>query len=167
MKEQRLFLVLKELLKNSRLSDREMARRLGSSQPTITRTRNQLEKEAYIKSYTIVPDFAKLGYQILAFTFIKMKSYPSVEEVEKAAKLATEWVGKRHNVIFTADGEGLGGKDLIMISFHRDYPRYADFMRNYALEWGHVVSDFESFIVSIGSGYKMKPLDLKYLANDE
>lgn len=98
IKEQRLFTVLK----NSRLSDTEMAERLRSSQPTITRTRNQLEKEGNIKSYTIVPDFVKLGYQILAFTFIKMKSYPSVEETGKTARLATEWVGKHHNIIFTA-----------------------------------------------------------------
>ncbi len=166
MKRERLLEVLKEMLKNSRFSDREMARRIGVSQPTITRARNELEKQEYVKSYTVIPDFSKMGYQILAFTFIKMRSYPSVEEAQKIVKVASEWVGKHHNVIFTADGEGLGGKDIIMISLHKDYPRYSDFIRSYALEWGQVVSDFESFLVSLGAGYKFKPLDLKYLAFD-
>jgi len=41
--------VLSELMKNSKLSDRELARKLGSSQPTVTRTRRRLEEKGYIK----------------------------------------------------------------------------------------------------------------------
>jgi len=167
MKKQRLLRLLREMLKNSKSSDREIAKRLGVSQATITRTRAQLQKEGYIKTYTVIPDFTKLGYEILAFTFSKLKSYPTTEEIQKIVQRATEWVAKRPNVIFSADGEGLGGKDVIMISFHKNYSRYADFMRTYALEWGQIISGFESFIVSLGSGYKMKPFDLKYLADDE
>lgn len=167
MKEKRLSGVLREMLKNSRLSDREMARRLGTSQPTITRMRKRLEKRGYTRSYMIIPDFAKMGYQILAFTFMKMKSCPTVEKAEAIVQRAAEWVGKHHNVIFAADSEGLWGKDIFIMSFHRNYPKYADFMRTFALEWGQIVSGFESFMVSIGAGYKMKPLDLRYLAYDE
>lgn len=167
MGKNNLFVVLRELLKNSKKSDREMSRLLGVSQATISRTRARLEKEGYIRTYTVIPNFEKLGYEILAFTFTKMKSYPKPEEAQKIVQSAAEWVGKHHNVIFAADGEGLGAKDVVMISFHKNYGRYADFMRKYALEWGHIISDFESFIVSLGTGYKMKLLDLKYLADDE
>ncbi|MCK4478588.1 Lrp/AsnC family transcriptional regulator [Candidatus Bathyarchaeota archaeon] len=164
MKEQKLLRLLKEMPRNSKRSDREIARILGVSQPTITRTRAQLEK-GYIKTYTVIPDFEKLGYQILAFTFIKIKSYPSADEAEKIVQHAAEWTNEHQNIIFAADGEGCG-KDIIMVSFHKNYSRYSDFMRTFALNWGNIVSDFESFLVSIKSGYKMKPFDLKYLADD-
>ena len=72
---------------------------------------------------------------------------------------------KRPNVIFAADGEGLG-KGVVMISFHKDYARYSDFMRNYAMDFREVVDSFNSFLVSLGSGFKFKPLDLKYLVDD-
>ena len=162
-----MFELLRQMLKNSKKSDREIAKHLGLSQATISRLRTRLEKEGYIKTYTIVPDFVKLGYEILAFTFIKMKSYPTPEEAQRMAQHGKEWVGKHSNVIFASDGEGLGGKDVIMISFHKNYSRYANFMRSYAMDWGHIIAEFESFIVSLGSGFKMKHLDLKYLADDK
>ena len=164
MKEQKLIGLLKEMLKNSKRSDRSIASVLGVSQPTITRTRARLEKD-YIKTYTVVPDFARLGYQILAFTFYKMKSYPSGEEAEKIVQQASDWSNKYPNIIFAADGEGIG-KDIIMISFHKNYSLYADFMRTFAMDWGQIISEFDSFLVSINSGFKIKPFDLKYLADD-
>jgi len=164
MKQQKLLRLLKELLKNSKRSDREIARILRVSQPTVTRTRAQLQKE-YIKTYTVVPEFAKLGYQILAFTFIKMKSYPSAEEAEKIVKRAEKWTSKHPNIVFAAEGEGFGS-DIVMISFHKDYVLYSDFMRTFAMDWGQIIGKFDSFLVSVGSGFKIKPLDLKYLADD-
>jgi DNA-binding Lrp family transcriptional regulator len=164
MNEEKLLRLLKEMLRNSKRSDREIARSLRVSQPTVTRTRARLEKE-YIETYTVIPDFAKLGYQILALTFMKMKSYPSAEEAERIMQRAKEWANKHPNVIFAADGEGFG-KDIVMVSFHKDYPLYSDFMRTLAMDWGDTISEFGSFLVSIDSGFKMKPFDLKYLADD-
>ena len=74
MKEKDMVKLLFEMLKNSRRSDRELAKVLGVSQPTVTRTRQRLEKE-YIRSYTLFPLFDKIGYGIIAFTFFKSKSY--------------------------------------------------------------------------------------------
>ena len=166
MKNRKLVRLLREMLRDSKRSDREMSKTLGVSQPTVSRARTQLEKRGYIKSYTVIPDFEKLGYQILAFTFSKMKTYPSSEKIEKITNLAMEWAMNHPNVIFAADGEGLG-RDVVMMSFHKDYAQYSDFMRSYAMDWGEVVDSFDSFLVSIGSGYKLKPLDLKYLADDQ
>lgn len=156
--------ILALLMKNSKTSDRQIARKIGVSQPTVTRRRARLETEL-IKTYTLVPDFLKLGYQILAFTFVKLKSYPSAKHAEAIVQRAKEWADKHPNIIFAADGEGLG-KDLIMVSFHKNYSLYSDFMRTYALDWGEIISDVGSFLISLGSGFKMKPLDLKYLADD-
>lgn len=166
MRAQRLLELIKILLKNSKRSDREIAREFGTSQPTITRMRSKLEAEGYIKTYTLIPDFWKLGYRMLAFTFVKMKYYPSQEEALQVLKDATEWVRKRPNVIFAADGQGLGGKDVVIVSFHKNYSQYTDFMRSFALDWGRIVGTFDSFTVDVASKFKMKPLDLKYLADD-
>jgi DNA-binding Lrp family transcriptional regulator len=167
VKEQKLLFLLRSMLKNSRLSDRDMAKLLHISQPTVTRLRRSLETSGYVKSYTVVPDFAKMGYRVLAFTFSKLKSYPQPKDAQELFKRATEWAGKHPNVIYAADGQGLGGKDIVMISFHKDYDDYTKFIHSYAFEWGQIISIFETFITSTTSEFTMKPFDLKYLAYDE
>ena len=164
MKQQKLLRLVSEMLKNSKKSDRELAGILGVSQPTVSRTRARIEKE-YIKTYTIIPDFQKLGYQIMAFTLAKMKAYPEKTSVEINMQRCKDWVAKRPNVIFAADGQGFG-KDLVIVSFHKDYSGYAEFMRAFAMDLGTILDNFESFLVSIGVGYKLRDFDLKYLADD-
>jgi len=51
MKQENLVKLLFELIKNSKRSDRDLAKILGISQPTVTRLRKVLEKEA-ITQYT-------------------------------------------------------------------------------------------------------------------
>jgi len=51
-KEMRL---LVELIKNSCRSDRNLAKVLGTSQPTVTRMRNKLVKEGIIQEFTVIP----------------------------------------------------------------------------------------------------------------
>jgi len=162
MKEEKLVRVLKELMQNSKRSDREIAKAIGASQPTVTRTRRLLEK--YIRSYTIIPEFGKIGYEIVAFTFSKARTYDK-KSVESNLPLITEWYKKKPNIIFASDGEGLG-KDGIMVSLHKNYSKYADFIRDYIVTFADFIGDVQSFIVSLKSGLIMKYLDLKYLADD-
>ena len=164
MKPQKLLRLVSEMLKNSKKSDRELAGILGVSQPTVSRTRARIEKE-YIKTYTIIPDFQKLGYQIMAFTISKLKQSSENIPAEKMMQRAKEWITKRPNIIFAADGEGFG-KDFIIVSFHKNYSAYAKFARSFAMDWGASLDNFESFLVSIGSGYSLRDFDLKYLAED-
>jgi DNA-binding Lrp family transcriptional regulator len=59
-------------MKDSRRSDRELAKAIGSSQPTVSRMIKKLESEGTIKEYTMIPDFHKLGFEILAITFFNV-----------------------------------------------------------------------------------------------
>ncbi len=61
--------LISELMKNSRRSDRQIAKELGVSQPTVSRTIARLEKEGVLREYTAIPDFRRLGYNLVAITF--------------------------------------------------------------------------------------------------
>lgn len=162
MKEEKILKLLKELIRNSRRSDRELARTLKVSQPTVTRNRKLAE--GFIRSYTIVPEFRKIGYEILAITFAKAKTYDR-KEIQSKLESAKKWVMQRPNVFLASDGEGLG-KDTVMLSLHKDYSKYADFIREYTINFADFTSDVQSFIVSLETGMIIKPFDLKYLAED-
>ncbi len=163
LRKNKEMLVLRELLRNSKRSDRELGKILKTSQPTVTRTRKILEKKI-IQTYTVIPDFTKIGYEMIAFTFAKAKTYRR-EDTEKMLQRAKEWTTKRANVIMSSDGEGLG-KDTVMVSLHRNYSEYANFMRSFAVDWADYVSDFQSFIVSLRDTLTIKPFGLKYLGDD-
>ena len=89
MKDVELKLV-SEMMKNSRRSDRELARAIGVSQPTITRLRTKLQKEGYFIEYTLIPNFTKLGYHLFALTFASIRKELSSEEAGKARKNGLE-----------------------------------------------------------------------------
>ena len=164
MKPQKLLRLVSEMLKNSKKSDRELANILGVSQPTVSRTRARIEKE-YIKTYTIIPDFQKLGYHIMVFSFAKLKPQSENLQTNTIMQQFKEWIAKRPNIIFAADGEGFG-KDFIIVSFHKNYSLYAKFVRVFTVDWGCLLENVESFLVSIGSEYTLRDFDLKYLAED-
>ena len=140
--------LLRELLKNSKRSDRELAELLEVSQPTITRTRHKLEKNDMIQDYTITPDFRKMGFELLAITFVKMKLVTRLPEMTKKAKAYTE---KYPNAIFVGRGEGLGMNSVI-ISFHHNFTDYTRKWNQMRRDWKDYISDIESFIVSLETG---------------
>ena len=162
MKEEKLLKLLKALLQNSKRSDRELAKAIQASQPTVTRNRRILGK--YIRSYTIVPEFSKIGYEIVAITLAKARTYTR-KDMEVKVDLAKRWATKHPNVIFSSDGEGLG-KDAVIISLHKNYSKYADFMREFSIDFADFLGDIQSFIVSLKTGILFKPFDLTYLADD-
>jgi DNA-binding Lrp family transcriptional regulator len=151
-KEMRL---LVELIKNSSRSDRKLAKVLGTSQPTVTRMRNKLVKEGFIQEFTVIPDFVKMGFEIVAVTLAKTRFDPKLRERLKKSVMA------KPNVIFCAGCEGLG-KNRICISFHKNYADYYDFITKYMTEWRDVIESYETILISM-PGRIVKPLSLKYL----
>lgn len=128
------------LIKWARRSDRELARALGTSQPTITRKRTKLEKEGFIKEYTVIPNLRKMGYEIIAFTFLAFRE-AKPELIEKAR----EWTRRQPCVIFASDGEGLG-MNSVMISLHRDYASFSRLISNLRQDWQPNIKDVQNFI---------------------
>ena len=157
--KKRMMSLLFELLKDSKRSDRELAKVLGVSQPTVSRMRNRLVKEGIIKEFTVIPDFVKMGYEIMAITFTKTKM--KAELLEKAEKSMMA----KPNVIFTARAEGMG-KNGVMISLHKDYADFSSFLAQHLVEWGNDIEASDTILISL-KGRIVKPFSLKYLAELE
>jgi len=150
--------LLIELLRNSKESDRKLAKKLGVSQPTITRTRNKIESEGFIRSYTIIPDWRKLGFEIFALTFTKMD--PKVVSEELIGNVR-KYAAKFPNAIFAASGEGLGMTGVI-ISLHKDYRDYARKLSLFRNDWGQYMEEIQSFIMVFDEGI-IKEFSFKYI----
>jgi len=143
--------VLIHLLKNSKLSDREVAKKLKTSQSTVTRTRHKLEKR-FINSYTIVPNLSNLGVKLIAFTFASCP-VPTPDLMGKIRK----FVDEEPNVVFAGHGEGIG-KTGFIVSFHNDFSDYTEFVRRTRLKCAGFGETVESFIVSTDK--LLKTLDM-------
>jgi len=147
-----------ELMKNSRRSDRELAKAIGVSQPTVSRVRVKLERERIIE-YNASPNLAKLGFEILAVVLGRRNYQKNPEiDIQKAKNYARD----RPNILFGASGNGLG-YDRISVSVHRSFSDYSGFMQELQTEWAGIM-DVDSFLINLKGGDVVQPLSFKVLA---
>ena len=155
--------ILFELMKNCKASDRKIAKKVGVSQPTITRRRARLEREV-IDSYTAIPKWDKLGYEILAITLVKSPlKFASNEKRKNARDKAMGWLAKQPNVIMGSGCRGMGMTG-IMISLHKTYSDLDEFLTNHRHHLGNLLEDLQTVIINLSGKAYYRPLNLKYLA---
>ena len=159
------FKILAGLMKNSKISDRKLASRIGVSQPTVTRRRAFLEKELSL-DYTVIPDFSKLGIEIMAlhFTHWIPEKYESISKMKEFQREVAEFISETPNMILTSSGQGFG-MSRCGITLHKDYSDLVDYKRRVEERWGKYLSKFETFIISLKNDRVLRPLTLKYLAD--
>jgi len=156
--------LLFELMKDSHRSDRQLAKALGVSQPTVTRRRSMLEKN-YIDGYTIIPKFGQIGFEIAAFTFLKSNlKQKTGKEKDEALKKMKDWYMNQPNVVLVQDGRGMGW-DAICISLHKSFSDFATFIRAQDSELSEWIIENQTFHADLKPGIAIKPFHLKYLAN--
>ena len=148
--------LLYEMMKNSKRSDREIAKIIGVSQPTITRMRQRLEKRGYIRDYTIIPDLEKLGYEIAAFTFM------AIANSNAKSENMNKWIESNPKIVFSASGDGVNGKNSIMVSIHKDFTDYSKFMSELRSKWSENIRNIDGFLVPL-RGDIPKHFSFKYL----
>ncbi|MCW4052666.1 MAG: Lrp/AsnC family transcriptional regulator [Candidatus Bathyarchaeota archaeon] len=157
------FKILHELMRNSKRSDRDLARQIGVSQPTVTRRRARLEEEA-IDDYTLVPKWRSLGYSILAITLVKTDLRTRTKERNISEReRALDWLMKRPQIIMGSGCTG-NGSDSFMISVHKSYGEYDDMLRELESDLGDTINNVQSILVNLEGDEVLKPLALKYLA---
>jgi len=151
--------IFAELVKNPRLSDRQLAKILNASQPTITRRRTKLEKMGLL-DYTAILDIRKLGFEILAITFGKSKSEKTND---KEAEPSEGFLSRHPEMILVSNGTGLS-YDRVILSVHRNYSEYSKFITELTQEWGIYLGHPESFIISLQSDKILRDFTMKQLA---
>ena len=132
--------VFVEIMKNSRKSDRDIAKKLEISQPTVTRIRRKLEKDA-IKDYTAIPVFPEIGIDLISFNFGRC------DNPKKDVELCLKQMAKANpKTLFISAGEGMR-KNCLVVALHNDYRDYVDFITSMRLKCSGMRTDFDSFIV--------------------
>jgi DNA-binding Lrp family transcriptional regulator len=142
----------------------EIAKVLSVSQPTVSRAIKKLEKEGYLGRYTLIPDFGKLGYKILAITFVKVSGTITPEERERARELAKEVLKKGpFEIVMGERGMGLG-YDGVFMSYHKNYGEYTKLL-NWFKQFEFLELDkIESFLIDLQDNIHYRPLDFSPLA---
>jgi DNA-binding Lrp family transcriptional regulator len=156
MMKKRMLKLLFELMKNAKRSDREIAKIIGVSQPTITRMRQRLEKTGYIRDYTVIPNLEKLGYEIAAFTFM------TIANSNAKSENTNKWIESNPKIVFSASGDGVNGKNSIMVSIHKDFTDYSKFMSELRSKWSENIRNIDGFLVPL-RGDIPKHFSFKYL----
>jgi DNA-binding Lrp family transcriptional regulator len=163
MKDSELKVII-ELLKNSHRSDRELARAIGVSQPTLSRIREKLEKQGMIKEYTIIPNYSQLGFKLLSMTFTKMKGPLSKEILDDMKKRARNTMSEHPSALILGN-TGMGcNADYVAIAFHKDYSEYTEFMRDIKQFPNVNINETKSFIIDLNEKDQMQPLSFAHLA---
>ncbi len=156
--------ILSELLKNSRRSDRTLAKVLKTSQPTFTRRRTKLEKD-FLSGYTAIPKWKRFGFEIIAFTLVRSNvKYVNAEKRQLALSELRKWFAKQPDVIFCAEAAG-AGRDGIFVSIHKSYSDFVEFMERHNSELSALLVESQTVIVSTNPAAIIKPFHFKYLAN--
>jgi DNA-binding Lrp family transcriptional regulator len=160
VKKDKLMSLLLEYLKDYNRSDRQIAKMLGVSQPTVSRMRSRLLEKGLVRHFSAIPDFAKMGYEIMAFSFVKF-NMDQVMEIEEKAK---EWAQSHPEIIFSSRAEGMG-MDAVTVSLHKNYAEYMSFLMENK-KWRKFMAEAQYILVDLG-GDVVKPLSFKYLAEKQ
>ncbi len=158
--------LISELLRDSNRSDRQIAKALRVSQPTVTRRRSLLEKDC-IEGYTAVPKFGKIGFELAAFTFMKCKSECKAKETKDTMlKTFREWFMKQPNAVLVQEVQGMGW-DQVCVSVHTSYHDCAKFTRTLEGDLAGLLVGSESFLMDLSQEAEIKPFHLRYLAEQK
>jgi len=111
-----------------------------------------------IEDYTIIPNFKKTGFEILAINFAKIRPEVLSPEVNEKAR---EFIAKFPTTIFASTGEGMG-MNAVDIAFYKNYTEYHNRVNLMRTEWKDIIEDIQSFIVVIGEG-EFKRFSLSHL----
>lgn len=147
--------VLVELLKDGRKPDKHIAKDIGTTQSTVTRIRQKLEREGYIDDYRARGNLKKAGLSIVVTTLFEWTEY-SKNGVFEAAK---RYISSSHPVVVFGRGEGMGGKTIIVMTAHRNFEDYETFMTGFREKWDKYVTNLDYFICSVDSIYKFHTRD--------
>lgn len=157
--------LIAELIRNSRRSDRQLAKAIGVSQPTVSRMIKKLEENGVVNEYTMIPNLNKLGYNLCAIIFLKLGELPdgNVNKVREAVK---ESLGKSNYMILMLE-RGIGyGHDAVMVCLYKDYSSYVEH-KNVIRKFPYITpSKVDSFLIDLNDEVHYRYLTFSSLTRD-
>lgn len=141
--------VLMELCKDAKLSDQEIARKIGTSRPTVIKIRKKLEKK-YIRRYAALIDFSDIGLEVIATTFFRWDDFSKKSDMKRVF----EYIRKLPYVIRFCNGVGLGSMTMIIVSVHKDFREYELFYELIQEIGGDNTREVQAFISSTKDMHK-------------
>lgn len=111
--------ILKTLLSDARLSNRQIAKKVGVSTATVISKIRRMEQEGIIKGYTAILDQERLGYELTVITEITV-SKGKLLEIERE-------IAKMPNVCAVYDVTGL--TDAMVIAKFKNRKELSDFTK--------------------------------------
>ena len=96
--------ILRELQQDGRITNIELAGRVGISAPPCLRRTAALERDGYIRGYHADVAADKLGYNITVFTFVSLTNHAEHDLMEFAAR-ANTWPMVRECYMMTGDAD--------------------------------------------------------------
>lgn len=158
LKKNKLMSLLLEYLKDSNRSDRQIAKALGVSQATVSKMKRELLEEGLLKNFSAIPDLAKMGYEIMAISFVKF----NMKQMMKIENETKQWMQDHSEIIFSARTEGMG-MDAVNISLHKDYAAYQKFLTYNKKKWPNMMAEVQYVVIDLVGGIA-KPFSFEYLA---
>lgn len=142
--------VLLELLKNAKIADQEIARRIGTSRPTVIKVRKRLEKTGVITGYGVNVNYDLAGLHVLATSFVRWDNFAKKIEMQRYINYV-----KRHPcVIRFSSGEGVGSMTMMVESAHATLGDYELFWHDLQEKGGENVSEVQIFLSTVAGTYK-------------
>lgn len=96
--------ILRELQKDGRMTNVELAQHVGISAPPCLRRVRALEEAGYIRGYHADVDASKLGYGITVFTQVSLSAHTE-QDLRNFAKLCDAWPQVRESYLMTGDAD--------------------------------------------------------------
>lgn len=112
--------ILKEYMKDSRVSFRKVAEKLKVSAGTVLARTKKLERMGVIKGYTIEVDYRKLGYSVTAVTEITISGGKLLEVESQIASIPNTFI------VYDITGEN----DVVVISKFRSTEELSKFTKS-------------------------------------
>jgi DNA-binding Lrp family transcriptional regulator len=126
---------------DARLTNKEIADKLGKSVTPVFERIKRLEKEGYIRKYVAILDRHKIGMSLLAYTNVQLKehSFPMLKAFEKAVVRLNEVMECNHMT---------GSYDYLLKIAVRDMNEYQDFIINKLAKLANIGTVQSSFVMT-------------------
>jgi len=139
--------ILKEYLNDSRLSFREIAKRINVAVGTVLSRVKKMEKDGVIQNYTVLLNYEKLGYHLTAVTEVIVSKGKLIQVENEIAKLSST----------CAVYDITGGADALIIGKFRNRKELSLFTKN-LLALRHVErTNTHIVLASIKEDFRMYP----------